>query len=236
MLKTFDVYSGEVRITDPCYTRGVHLDADGKLVSILTLKAKKGRWVAEVEKDERVYQDIISKLVCYYDEQQSELAGLSDMSSDFHKALAMMMAKDVEKVVENKTYVTVESGQVGIFDNKSFRDDKIASRATRVSDKIVCEDQPWYSICCDRVLSEDQWGSVPNGCVSSSAREGKVEVSTYTNASGELVKVEINFASQIQNGDSDGVEEIEESDEDSCDCHDCRIARGEDCDCEICES
>lgn len=205
MLKTFDVYSGMIRVSDPVYTSSIAFDANGDIASILTLKAKSGRWVAEVEKDEKVYQDAIEKLIVYYDEEQSKLGGINDLSGDFNKALAMMMAKDPELLLENKTFVTVESGQVGIFDNKSYRDNKTAKRATRISDKVVCEDEPWYSICCDRVLSEDQWGVVPNGCVTTS-KQGRIEIITYSNATGEVVKIEINFNSAV-------VEDREEEDD-----------------------
>lgn len=216
-MKTFDVYSGNIRISDPCYTNSVAFDAKNNIAKILTLKAKKGRWVAEVEKEERVVQDVVKTLVVYHDQKQSEIAGLVDMDGDFNKTLAMMMGKDATQVTKIDQVVTIESGVVGIFDNKSYRDNKIASRTTRLSEKIVCEDEPWYSICCDRVLTEDQWGTIPNGCVSSSSVEGDVSITTYVNASSEVVKVEINFENKVEtsaypSGD-DACEYEEEEDE-----------------------
>lgn len=193
MLKTFDVLSGQIRISDPCYKQ-----RPDSLATVLLLKAKKGRWIVEAEKDEKVYEDVIAKIVAYYDEQQSKIAGFDDGESDFNKVLAMMMAKNTDSIEEDKTYASVESGQIGIFDNKSYRDNNIVSNIERVSSKIVCEDEPWYSICCDRSLSEDRWGIVPNGCVSSSSKSGNVEVVTHTNSYKEVVKIEINFENNVE--------------------------------------
>lgn len=197
MLKTFDVISGQIRVSDPCYKVREIRPADSK-ISILALKAKKGRWVVEVEKDEKVYEDVVSKVVAYYDDQQSSIAGFDSGESDFNKVLAMMMAKNTESIEEEKTFASVESGQIGIFDNKSYRDNNIVANESRMSDKVVCEDDPWYSLCCDRSLSKDRWGTVPNGCVSSCSKEGNVEVVTHTNSYKEVVKIEINFENNVE--------------------------------------
>lgn len=226
MLKTFDVYSGQIRISDPCYGKNLIRIKDDKIPTIQVLKAKKGRWVASVVKDERVYNEIITHLVACYDESLSKSAGIEDISSDFHKALSMMMAKDADVFLTSQILATVESGVIGIFDDKSYRDDRTASRATRLSDKIVCEDEPWYSICCDRVLSEDQWGVVPNGCVASSSKEGEVSVSIQTNSYGEVVRVEVDFQAKVESSESESEES--ESEDEECDC---AICRGE-VDCE----
>ena len=233
-MKTFDIYSGRIRISDPCYGKIFIIKSDEKIPNILNLKAKKGRWVAEVSKEERVTNDIITSLVAYYDETLSQNAGLVDMSGDFHKALSMMMARDASVLTTNEMSSTVESGVIGIFDDKSYRDDKTASRANRLCEKIVCEDEPWYSICCDRVLSEDQWGVVPNGCVSSSSKDGEVRVVTQTNSHGEVVKIEIDFQAKIEDApvsdeDEDEYEEEEEEEEEEDEDYD-----PEPCDCEMC--
>lgn len=231
-MKTFDVYSGQIRVSDPCYGKNlVVIKDENKIPNILNLKAKKGRWVAEVVKDERVYNEIITSIVAYYDESLSKSAGLEDISTDFHKALSMMMAKDTAVFTTNEMLATVESGVIGIFDDKSYRDDRTASRANRLCEKIVCEDEPWYSICCDRVLSEDQWGVVPNGCVTSSSKDGDVRVVTQTNSYGEVVKVEIDFQAKVEETPSDSSyededEEEEEEEEYESEC-DCAICRGE---------
>ena len=228
MLKTFDVYSGKIRISDPCYGKNVVI-SDGKVPNVQIFKAKKGRWVVSVVKDERVYSDIISSLVACYDESLSKSAGIEDVSNDFHKALSMMMANQDKVFTTSEHSATVESGVLGIFDDKSYRDNKTATRATRFSDKIVCEDEPWYSICCDRVLSEDQWGVVPNGCVAPSSKEGEVSVSVQTNSYGEVVRVEVDFQAQVESEVESEDEDYEdyEEEEEICDCDACKSARGE---------
>ena len=63
----------------------------------------------------------------------------------------------------------VDSGQFGYFDHDEYRNDNIVQGVERVTpDDVICDDEPWYSICCDRTLSKDKWGEIPFGIVSSS--------------------------------------------------------------------
>jgi hypothetical protein len=74
-----------------------------------------------------------------------------------------------------------------------------------VSDRAICQEEPWFSICCDRTLNDSQWGVIPYGCVSSSGYgDGCYEVNYISDKDGEAVRVEINFIP----------DEEEESDED----------------------
>lgn len=194
-MKTFDVLSGQIFLCDPCYKKGTALDASGNIVKFANPKAKNGRWISTVVLDEKVFQNSICKLTVEYSEEESERAGFSDPEADYHKAMSMILGTQ-EKNTTNPVEITCESGLIGIFDAKSYRNDKIVATTSRLSDRVVCEDQPWYSICCDRVLSQDQWGIIPNGCVTSSP-EGVVCGVVSSNGFGEVVKIEIDFSKKI---------------------------------------
>lgn len=191
-MRTFDVLSGQLYVCDPCYKKGTTLDASGNIVKLASPKAKNGRWISSVELDEKVYQSMVCKLTVAYSAEESEMAGFSDPEDDYRKAMAMILGTQ-DKITTLAIEMTCESGLVGIFDSKSYQNDKVVANASRLSEKIICEDQPWYSICCDRVLTDDQWGVIPNGCVSHSP-EGVIYGTVSVNGVGEVVKVEIDFS------------------------------------------
>jgi hypothetical protein len=64
--------------------------------------------------------------------------------------------------------ICVDSGQCGFFDTDYYQKDQYYTNLDRISSIIIREDEPFYSICSDRTLSEDQWGIIPHGVVSSS--------------------------------------------------------------------
>jgi hypothetical protein len=93
--------------------------------------------------------------------------------------------------------IGVDSGQAGIFDDKYYKDNDIIKNTKRIHNQSICEDEPWYSICCDRTLSKNQWGTIPYGVVSSSGLgDGCYETKVYLNKKNEAVKIEINFFSE----------------------------------------
>ena len=132
------------------------------------IKAKKGTWKAEVD---------------YNDEYRCK--NLIASCLDFNKL-------DVKRM---KNFgIGVDSGQAGVFDSQHYRDDKVVENCQRIHGEIICEDEPWYSICCDRTLSKDNAGSIPYGVVSSSGYgDGCYDVMIYYNEKEEAIKVEIEF-------------------------------------------
>jgi hypothetical protein len=65
--------------------------------------------------------------------------------------------------------VGVDSGQVGIFDIKYYKDDNYAKTIKCINpNKIIYANNEFFSKCCDRALSDDSWGTFPFGVVSSS--------------------------------------------------------------------
>lgn len=101
--------------------------------------------------------------------------------------------------------IMVDSGQVGVFDLESYKDDSLVRNVKRIHKETICEDEPWYSICCDRTLSEYQWGVIPNGVVSTSGYgDGVYEATCFVDKNGDAFRVEVIFI------DDEGDEEDEE--------------------------
>ncbi len=91
--------------------------------------------------------------------------------------------------------IGVDSGQAGIFDADHFKKDEDVSSVARLGSEIVCEDEPWYSICCDRTLNtEHSAGVIPYGCVSSSGYgDGSYRCYIQKDNQGFIVGIQIDF-------------------------------------------
>lgn len=207
MNNTFDVTSGTLHIGDP-----VNVFGKSEFECFFP-KAKIGRWVCRVEAEEKVAGVVINKLIAEYSEEESERGGIVDPDHDYHKAMTMLCGKDPGELKIETATIEANSGVAGIFDQKSYRNNKIVANVDRICDKIVCEDEPWYSICCDRVLSENRWGVIPQGCVSA-AKDGMINLTAHFNMFGQAERVEIDFARKEESADSDA-DDADDSDDDS---------------------
>lgn len=136
----------------------------------MTIPAKNGTWIAYVDETKfGSWGDRISILT-------AEFTGKTNKIRVKHGSIG------------------VDSGQAGIFDINSYKNDKIVKNVKRVHNKPICEDEPWYSICCDRTLSKNQWGIVPNGVVSTSGLgDGYYDVEYFVDSKGQAVRVQIVF-------------------------------------------
>lgn len=142
-MKQFEIKSGKLVLSDPCYDLGTWCQGivDG---------VKKGKWVGDVEYIDS-FGHRVAKLWAYHEDYP--------MSGD-----------DIKGYGEILEFTGgVDSGQFGYFDHEEYRNDNIVQGVERVTpDDVICDDEPWYSICCDRTLSKDKWGEIPFGIVSSS--------------------------------------------------------------------
>lgn len=135
----------------------------------LVIEAKNGEWVASADLEKTGWGDRITKLTAEYNGPVS----VADCST--HS-------------------IGVDSGQAGVFDFDSYKDDNLVKNVARVHKEVICEDEPWYSICCDRTLSNHQWGVIPNGAVSTSGYgDGMYDVNCFLDKNGDVVRVEITF-------------------------------------------
>jgi hypothetical protein len=140
MIGDFTVKSGELIITDPCY------DDDGHLGHV-TKDVKKGTWVVFAQ----------------YCGDNGRVSGLMACHVDHKVSVDSSCWEHVSSMIG------VDSGQAGIYDRKYFKNDRIVEGVERTEGVgIICPEEPWYSINCDRTLGEASAGTIPFGCVSSS--------------------------------------------------------------------
>lgn len=180
---TFKVESGKIMVSDPCYKE------DNGFNCVLE-NVKNGNWIAILEYDERervskigVFHDLFANLDCLKWHPFNEMIG-------------------------------VDSGQAGIFDADYYRDDgfmKHQLETGKISyinpDRKICEDKPWYSICCDRTLGDEGAGVIPFGFVSSSGYGDGEYIGMYgENEKGEIVSVLIHFIDDVDSQDVDDVD------------------------------
>lgn len=167
----FEVVSGVVRVTDPCYDPTTWCSAEVK-------KVKNGKWNASVRKsNEQMWGERCAELFVWHSDHKQE---------EVFNGM---------KRVEIKEEIGVDSGQAGVFDAKFYKDDKSVKGVERIGNHApICADEPWYSICCDRTLSDQSWGTIPYGAVSSSGfGDGGYTGYKYLNSKGEVVGIKIVF-------------------------------------------
>ena len=135
-----------------------------------TMNALNGTWKSKI-----VYQDgQVAAILCHHE-------SLDDIEPDSH-------------LWKFESTAGVDSGQCGVFDDKYFRCDSQVYGLTREHDKIICDDEPFYSFCCDRTLGEKQAGVLPYGAVSSSGYgDGSYKVVSVTNEDELVTAVLIDY-------------------------------------------
>ena len=166
-LGTFQVTSGKLIISDPCYGYDEENNED---LQVLLKSAKRGDWSATVSYDE---EEVVHQLVVFWGntEPEGEWIPIDQM-------------------------IAVDSAQAGIFDFTFFDDDeKILDEVENVYDIEMDDDvSKYYIACCDAVASEQQGGIVPGGAVAMSGYgDGLYQVYIKQDASGEVVSVLIDF-------------------------------------------
>jgi hypothetical protein len=184
-MKILKIKSGHIRFGDP-----VHQDNQFAII----LSAKTGDWKVSIKTEEKYNNKTIVRME----------AEIEDDFDDYAKAMSMILGK-TETLSKHEYISKVESGVAGFFDNSTYMLDQIFQEVERQSGVVVCEDQPFYSICCDRALSEDKWGEVPYGCVCSVPVEGFYNITAFSNNSGKVIKIVADFSETvdgpIQNGE-----------------------------------
>lgn len=177
-LGSFEIVSGEILISDPCYKPGTW--CQGKLVNV----HNGPWWGAVLVSDEGTWGNRIAQLEAVWSG-----CTLRSLSHGWRR---------------ESFEVGVDSGQAGIFDAAHYRDDRIVEGVARISKGSVCVDEPWYSTCCDRTLSEKSAGVIPFGVVSSSGfGDGGYTCFSNRDAGGKVVGIRIVFITEDED-DSEG--------------------------------
>lgn len=104
--------------------------------------------------------------------------------------------------------VGVDSGQAGIFDAPSYRNDKIFeglkskfAEEYPVTRSNESDGDHWYTHMCDRTLNtDDNWGTYDSGVVCTSGIGDGCYTLSATRAQGKIVGLMINFGFYTQKG------------------------------------
>lgn len=169
LTKEFEVVSGKVRITDPCYDAGTWCSTEVE-------KVKNGKWNAFVTKSDE-------------GDWGMRCAVLEVWHSDYKKEVVIF---DNMKFIDAD--IGVDSGQCGIFDSKFYKNEEVAKKFyDGVTTNPFDKDDLWYSMSCDQTLGEEQWGAIPYGAVSSSGYGDGSYQAFKTVIGGEIVAIKIVF-------------------------------------------
>ncbi len=137
---TFEVASDQLVVSDPCYSvKDEGLHGNARPV-------RRGRWKATIVRiDAGDWGHRNAELIAVH----SGAAGTPSWKKQ----------EDV---------LGVDSGQLGVFDRARYSDDTLVPKDYQWKDKPIDPEQPWYSLCCEKTLSDAGAGVVPFGAVSSS--------------------------------------------------------------------
>lgn len=165
----FDIESGSVFVTDPCYSPGTWCQA--KLD-----KVHNGKWSAwTIEKDGRVAELIVSCMIV--DDPDDIIETLMDP-------------------VRLKPYdIGVDSGQCGIFDAEHYQCDEDIITDPEFDAQLSHGDgkgDRWYNACCD-ITQSGGADTIPFGIVSESGYgDGSYDLFVEKHA-GEIIAIKIVF-------------------------------------------
>lgn len=157
----------KVVVSDPCYT------LDGKLQQILDVKA--GEYNVSLSKHDN------------NDGWGIRCSVLKVVHVDsFHPSSSFLNWEKVGRI-------GVDSGQAGIFDVETYRNDKLEIKTAGTFVPDNGDGEAWYGKMCDLTCGDEQWGAYDNGVVSSSGYgDGMYEV--YVSIQNdEIVGVAIDF-------------------------------------------
>jgi len=191
-LGSFEIESGKVRISDPCY------DKDTWCAGTID-NVKKGSWFALTK----------------------EIDGRVGFLIAYSVEYGFTWDKYWDTRTLTKIEVGVDSGQAGIFDEKYYKDDKVFAGRTNKSRRyndVICPEDIWYSWCCDVTLAEPSAGVIPFGCVSSSGWGDGCYTCSVIQEKGKVVAIVIDYGieeedEQDENDDYEDEEEVEEMEE-----------------------
>jgi hypothetical protein len=176
MIKQFEVTSGKLVCSDPCYS--IPTWCQGIVENV-----KNGVWGAEINLSDQ--QDWGVRIASMFIVNEDSFAKDSAIAEKIFNEEIMNFSAGVD------------SGQFGFFDFAHYRNDESAkdlSKETFSADYDREAGDTWYRACCHLTLGQEQWGVLPNGVVSSSGfGDGSYDVFGYKDAYGEYVAFAVVF-------------------------------------------
>ena len=177
-LGEFEIKSGEVIVSDPCYAIGTWCQG-------LVRNVKNGTWVADV--------------ACL------EESGRNAFLVVHHKDYIMPMGTVWEQLDFD---IGVDSGQAGFYDYAGYKKDDSVPNSIKNSLGFDLNEpgEKFYAYNCDLTLkTEHDAGVLPTGAVASSGYgDGSYTVSVVKDEDGKVVAMEIIFIDIIGGSDEDG--------------------------------
>ena len=192
----------EVYVTDPCYS--VPTWCQTKLTNVLP-----GEWIVSMIYDEKGGSNRNAELYLIHKDHQSSRGLMFDWFGDFG----------------------VDSGQAGVFDAASYRDDAYAAGITTPEVDFVLpghdlEGDAWYEKMCKFTLANDGWGAYAAGAVSSSGYGDGMYPVYGAEVDGKVVALQLVFIDQSADDDDDLEEDC---------CNECGAELESDGSCDYCE-
>jgi hypothetical protein len=193
----------EVYVTDPCYS--VPTWCQTKLTNVLP-----GEWIVSMIYDEKGGSNRNAELyLVHKDYQGKNLLYDWDWLGDFG----------------------VDSGQAGVFDAASYRDDAYAAGITTPEVDFSLPGDPlegdaWYTKMCKFTLANDGWGTYAAGAVSSSGYGDGMYPVYGAEVDGKVVALQLVFIDQSADDDDDLEEDC---------CNECGAELESDGSCDYCE-
>lgn len=198
MIKQFEVTSGKLVCSDPCYS--IPTWCQGIVENV-----KNGVWGAEINlSDEGDWGQRVASLYIVNEDANAKMTGIET------------------KIFEGEPLnfnAGVDSGQFGFFDFAHYRNDESAKdlKKYEFGDNYDTESgDAWYRACSDLTLGDEQWGVLPNGVVSSSGfGDGSYDVYGYQDAYGEYVAFAVVFIYDDEGDEYDEGDEFIMSDDEN---------------------
>jgi hypothetical protein len=196
MIKQFEVTSGKLVCSDPCYT--IPTWCQGIVENV-----ENGTWGAEINLSNEGDWGIrvASLFICNQDAFDKD-------------------NKISEKIFNGELLnfsAGVDSGQFGFFDFAHYRNDESAKDLEKEDFGFNYDSQEgdqWYRACSRLTLGSEQWGVLPNGVVSSSGLgDGSYDVFGYKDENNEYVAFVVVFIYDDENEDDEYLMD-EDEDED----------------------
>lgn len=178
----FEVVSGELVISDPCYE--VPTWCAG------TVKAKNGTWSAYYDTDDTGHR--IKEIWAYNIEAAINRPRIVD---ELPQAPPLPFINGVD------------SGQLGYFDRTHYRNDDCATNMLKRDFGEGYDRQPgdaWYRAVCHITLTDESFGVMPYGVVSSSGwGDGSYNTQGVFNDEGECIGLYTQFIEDDNTDDED---------------------------------
>jgi hypothetical protein len=198
MSKVFNVTSGKMVCSDPCYS--IPTWCQGVIENV-----RNGKWEAGVAtSDEGSWGERISHLWVYNLE-----AAIKDPT--------IVRRIEMYGGAELPFSGGVDSGQFGFFDFANYRNDEGAKDLKKhdFGENYDRESgDEWYRACCDLTLGEESWGTLPFGAVSSSGYgDGSYMVRGIKDDEGLYVAFCVEYIGQDEDEDGDDWEVDDDNDE-----------------------